>query len=298
MKSLLELAKAGSPNSAGWIECDCPYCKKEGHLRLNLNGSDEESVKGGFICYSCGNKGSVKKLALAYKIKFNEAIFSDTISMSLSDIEHDEYEIKLPKGYKEKVHYEYVLNRVKDKDIVEMADFGGVYSGFYYGYCIFPIKNETGLCGYVGRDTTNNLKIRYLNSKNSSLSKALFKPNVPKKPKNAIMVEGIFDSLSVERAIKNESDFTSYSSFGKKLSESQSIQMVDDGIENLYIMFDEKAKKEAVKFGKENLSLFNNVYISNIWGNKDPGEMNDMEILKTIENSKDIYDYIYGNIKF
>ncbi len=272
---------------SGWVEADCPFCGKDGHFGLFFDVKSGYK-SGGYKCFKCDEKGTLKYLIKYLKIDYSFGELHDEVpDIYYYDIKDNLSTTSIPKEYKNKQHYDYVLNRVKDKDITDMAMFGGVPYGFLKDYCIFPIKDVKDFSknhGFVGRDITGESAIRYFNSKGSKFDKLLYGLKSGE-TKNAILVEGIFDALSVERAVKRYGDVNGYATFGKKISTDQINKLLAIGVENLFFMYDADALKEVMKYSSGSLGKFNSVNVCTFDSHKDPGVMSDREILASIDNS-------------
>lgn len=206
--------RSGKQNEV-WI-C-CPFCVEEGEspdtkFRLGLN------VETGWMgCFNC-KKGSKDEM---YTWRELERVWKTEGLSATSGAKKPEKKvrIRLPKDFEvlvratrkqdywQNMAFEYVHRRgVTEKQIKEKQIGFSMEDDTFEGGCrmayriIFPVRDENEkLVMVVGRDFTGKREPKY---KNSVGDKYVY--NVKKKKKHgAMLVEGIFDSLSAERGVRH-----------------------------------------------------------------------------------------------
>jgi DNA primase len=158
--------------------------------------------------------------------------------------------------------FEYLINRgFTEEDISDVGihcvpyDNVFVYDsnkrlrGNISNRILFPVYGGSNqLVGWIAR-SIDGAEPKYFNAPDSELAKTLW-PFVPSRNNRAIIVEGIIDALAVRKA-----GFSSYATFGKKITYDQVLLLKIWDINSVVFFWDKKdAKKEILK-AVENLKL-------------------------------------------
>lgn len=137
---------------------------------------------------------------------------------------------------------------------------------------------------------------RYLTAPESDLGKTLW-PFVKPHGKHAILVEGIFDCLSVRRI----PGVSAYATFTKKISLDQILKLRAWGVDEITLFWDKRdAKPEMIRAIPELHMNFSKVYVSRMTGwpdNLDAGNMladsrGADKLKEALEDSLDTYDSV------
>jgi len=203
----IEYHKSGDDSE---ISICCPFCLEEGEsedtrFRLGINTQTGQAQ-----CFNCGKKSGG-----------GDYIFNELQRIWESgDLENDhrkktkkkktkrpvlpeDFQIVSPKNkdHWNRKAYEYLRSRGVTKRQIKEKKIGYcVVDGHFHHRIVFPIYWKDKLQGLVGRDFTLKQSPPY---KNSVGSKTLC--NLPETPrKSIVLVEGLFDSLGVERSIRKE----------------------------------------------------------------------------------------------
>lgn len=222
----------------GEYYCDCCFCEDSKH-RLGIN------VETGVMhCFNCDEASGDRSSVYRSRKKTYEKIAAATgiddpfTQSDDEDVEVLEKEAELKKG-KPKVTtqlpkaYEPLWKGVNDalgrkairyltsRDVtmqqIKAHRIGFCGAGRYAYRIVFPVFYRRKCQGFVCRDFTGNAELKYLNSDGD---KGLY--NLPAKNNQkrfAVLVEGVFDVLAVERAKLSKYDVIG--GLGSKLKKSQ-----------------------------------------------------------------------------
>lgn len=183
----------------------CPFCEDNGlehtdEFKLGVNVAD-----GRMHCFRCEANPSVDDLA--EKLELGECEAAQELRKKKKGKKEklvtalpEDFEVLNPsdKGdYWTRQAYKYIHRRnVTDRQIRE-KQIGYSLVGDYKYRIIIPVYYKKKLEGFVGRDFTGRQKPKY---KNSIGDRSIY--NVPQhKGKAAVLVEGVFDALAVERGV-------------------------------------------------------------------------------------------------
>lgn len=202
-----------SETDSSEISICCPFCIDEGEtedtrFRLGIN-----TIHGKAHCFNCNwgsHNNTFEKILEALKIEVEE----DEEEELPKHVKKVKFDGKLPDGFeplyplkRDKTFqqaYFYLINRGVSEQQIKSYNIGFTLVGKYSYRIIFPVYDDHhNLCGFVGRDFTGKQKLRYLNSVGK---KALY-GKIHKNRSIAMIVEGIFDKLAIDRAIKNVDSF-------------------------------------------------------------------------------------------
>ena len=190
------------------IRICCPYCIEEGEqsldtrFRLGINTSS-----GAMHCFNCDKRGYGD-----YTVRELQRIL-DTGDIQLAEEtrrhkKKRRVKILLPEGYELLQHpngtenewntraWRYIRKRGVTQKQIEEKKIGFTIIGDMAYRVIFPVYRHQKLIGLVGRDFTDQMELKYLNSVGN---KAIY--NLPDKThhKSICLSEGVFDALAIER---------------------------------------------------------------------------------------------------
>ena len=202
----IRFKQSGKQNEV-WI-C-CPFCMERGEspdtrFRLGLN-----TETGWFHCFNCGKSSkdemfTWRELERVWKTEGLTATESREPKKKIKIRLPEDFEVLVraskKQDYWQNIAFEYVHRRgVTEKQIKE-KQIGYSMDGPLAYRIVFPVRDENQkLVMLVGRDFTGKREPKY---KNSVGDKYLY--NVQKKKKRGVvLVEGVFDALSVERGVRH-----------------------------------------------------------------------------------------------
>jgi DNA primase len=308
-EDLLGLFSKFKPASRNHIISSCPFCGKDDHFYIN-------TITQLFDCKKCGEDGNIFKLlnylGKLYLIGDFKSIERSRIKL-LGDYDSEEDEKieidtpnrKLPIGFKRVFENDYLKTRKLVKRNFEDNIIGVTnLKPSLKNYIIFSIDEMNGCKGFVSRYTKKipedqkKFILRYRNDKGANFSKLLYGfDKVTNRTKTLILVEGLIDKITLDNFLRLdlEPDIKCVATFGKKISQSQILKMLEAGVENIILIFDYDAIKEMKKFSLE-LYKFFNVEIGYTF-KKDINDSNDFEIGQIFENLKNVRDFNKKTVK-
>ena len=294
---LKELLVNPKKNRTGQYVCDCPFCGKEGHFYINIKTQMWD-------CKKCGEYGNIYKLlshlGKTYLLGGKTIKEDDRISSIKSLLEErteektDDTElptIKMPAGWRvSKKSTDYLLSRgVTAQDCIRYNIGATDLVHKFRNYVLVPIYDDGVVKGYIGRYGAKKVpedKLRYNNSIGTEFAKLLFGYDdiVQYKTYTVILVEGIFDKISVDKVLRLDDDESvkCVCTFGKKISTTQLEKLKTKGVRNVILLYDFDAIKEIKKYGL----LLEQSFVTNIvyTTKKDIDECTQEEALAVFEN--------------
>ena len=257
----------GKNISSGWIGIQCPFCNDHSnHCGINIATNI-------FSCWICGEKGNVFKLIseleqCSYKkAKTIASQFRKDISCSCNTtlllnnrIEHSVQDV-LPKTCQNtlpKIHTNYLLKRnFSPEYLIKKYHIKAVHTiGRYRFRIIAPFFLHSKTITFVARDVTGKSNQRYLTCKNHDciipVKKTLYNIDTVRK-KKVIILEGITDVWRIgDGSVANS---------GLTFTPEQLCMLIDKGVEEAFIIFDEGAENQARKYGETLSTILNKVNI-------------------------------------
>jgi len=307
-EEILSILKAKKSGSKGWYLGDCPYCGKEKHLGIIFGNISS------FVCKKCNTHGTITKLL--YHIGRNDLVskkkvldFDKTLNRKLF-LEKEEFKFaKLqspncypPLGFKRIFSDSYLENRGFSKEIFHNWEIGvSNLLSEYKNYIFFLIKENDEVKGWVGRFRANKKFIDSFNKENKSKGKFILRwrnsesqfdsllfglDEITEETTNVILVEGITSKANIDYLLNlyNREDVKCVCSFGKKITDNQIYKLLSKRIENILLIYDNDATKEAKEYSLI-LEKYFNVEIGFIYmKDKDPGDLNLEECLEIVSN--------------
>lgn len=282
--------------------CTCPFC--EGKASLGFN-----DVKGLWICFKCGEKGSARTLVEKLEGRYTEPeVELSALSDELRLLERDVQQVQshLPEAYLRRFHQPGRIHplwrkRGFDEDVVDRWELG---YDFLTGRLAIPFRDPfTGrLSGIIFRATDGSVP-RYQYPKGFARSRALYGSwkagNV--QTSHAVLVEGSTDTHSVSRVAE-----LPLGQYGSSTSAGQVQLLHRLGITSVTLFFDyDPAGIQATE--KAELALADGFLVDKVvWDKKkycwrrrdlcrcprfhqpDPGGLRVPEITRMLERTKRI----------
>ena len=170
----------------------------------------------------------------------------------------------------------YLKRRGISKCDIERYNIGYCSSGQYSGRVIVPsYDGENQLNYYVGRSyfEDENNKIKAPSTSKDIIGFELFiNWNLP-----IIICEGAFDAISIRRNV--------IPLFGKTISNSLFKKLVNNKVRDIYLILDQDAIKNAIRYAEKLMNYNKNVYLVELDG-KDPNLLGFEKINKLINETK------------
>lgn len=285
----------------GEVYVDCIFCDDQKHrLGINVN----TGVMHCFNCEErCGDKESVtnSKRKTYVKIADNAGI-TEKYTVEKTDKLIDKkakhkkkYQTELPKAYeplwKEVNDREgrralrYTFSRGVTKEQIKHHRIGFCITGRYAFRIIFPIYYAKSLHGFVARDFTGSSELKYLNSDGEKDIYNLRR--VRRRKDKAILVEGVFDVLAVERAKLKKYDVIG--GLGSKLKPSQYRLLSTYNKIVVWAEPDDAGVKGTIKraqaLQKEGVKIYVVIPDQDPELDTDPGAMDEKEIIERIRGA-------------
>ena len=209
-----------SQHDSNEISICCPFCS-ETRYRLGINIRKDIGH-----CFNCNWKSRHVTENLFLILGIEEAdipLDAPTMGEVESDVElrppslPEDFILlcERPKGKLFNKAYQYLHERGVTDWQIEDKKIGVSFLGQYAYRIIFPIYYKNKLKGLVSRDFTGQQEPKYLNTVGE---KPIY--NLPvKRRSKAVLVEGIFDCLAIERVVRENFDVLAL--LGNRLKDSQ-----------------------------------------------------------------------------
>ena len=285
VESVLGKGRSTARNNAAYI---CPFChhsKPKLEIQLHTNEKKENP----WHCWVCGEKGKTL-ISLFKKIKAPSHRIAELNSLIKPGKKQEQgtHVISLPKEFIPlsntpsldkitQIEARHAFKFLKHRGITE-ADIlkynvGFCVEGNFAKRIIVPSFDENGTLNYfVTRTYLLDDPQKYKNppvDKNIIGWEYYINWNTP-----IILVDGIFDALTIKRNV--------IPLFGKTISESLMKKIVGSQVQKIYIALDNDALKEAIKHCEKLLSFGKEVYLVEL-GGKDANEIGFERFLENIE---------------
>lgn len=309
LRSILHIEKE---TRSGQYICTCPWCSKEKHFYINKHTQL-------FDCKKCGVTGSIYKLLkhldktylLGDKsVELTEQIKSIRQLQSESNAEQTIEELpkrNMPPGFRICVANKYLISRGITKKDCKRYHIGETRILFKYrNYILFPIYDNKEIRGFVGRYSNKVVpkdKLRYNNSLDTDFASLLYGYDeiVSGETETVIIVEGIFDKISVDKKLGlwDDNSVKCVCTFGKKISNVQIRKLVAKNIANIVLSWDFDALKEIKSYGIE-LEKYFNVSVAVSRNKKDIDECTQEEVIDVFNNIQPITNFyinVVGKLK-
>jgi DNA primase len=279
------------PTSKGNHSFHCPFCNHH-KPKLEINCQTNEKKENPWHCWVCNTKGkTIKTLFKNLKISGSKSEQLDSVIIpgKREDVIYNP--IQLPEEFisfsnfpklskfqeiiiKQSLHF--LKKRGITKEQIQKYNIGCCLEGEYSNRIIIPSYNIDGKLNYfIARSFENESGRKYKNPsvQNKDIIGLEYFINwgAP-----IILVEGIFDALTIQRNV--------IPLFGKVLSEALMKKLVLSDTEKVYVALDKDAQREALQHCQTLMSFGKEVYLVEMDG-KDANEIGFKNFLNIIENT-------------
>jgi DNA primase len=287
VESVLGKGRSTARNNAAF---NCPFCHhSKPKLEIQLHTNDKKENP--WHCWVCGEKG--KSLSgLFKKIKAPSHKLQELYSLIKPGTKQKEQfqTLSLPKEFislsnthdldkittiESKHAFKFLKTRGITEDDIIKYNIGFCAEGNFNHRIIVPSYDTNGELNYfVTRTYLPDDPQKYKNppvGKNTIGWEYYINWDVP-----IVLVEGIFDALTIKRNV--------IPLFGKTISEELMKKIVGSQVKKVYIALDNDALKEAIKHCEKLMSYGKEVYLVELDG-KDANEIGFEHFLEILENT-------------
>ena len=285
VESVLGKGRSTARNNAAF---KCPFCHHT-KAKLEILIHTNEKKENPWHCWVCGEKGkTISSLFKKIKVPSHKIAELNSLIKPGKKQEQQENILSLPKEFIPlyntpsaskitQIEARHAINFLKKRSVTEndilKYNIGFCAEGNFAKRIIVPSYDGNGILNFFSSRT-------YL-------------PDDPQKYKNPpvnrniigweyyinwnaplILVEGIFDALTIKRNV--------IPLFGKTISEELMKKIVGSQVQKVYIALDNDALKEAIKHCERLLSFGKEVYLVEL-GGKDANEIGFERFLENIE---------------
>lgn len=288
LESILGKSK---PTSKGNHSFHCPFCNHH-KPKLEINLQTNEKKENPWHCWVCNTKGkTIKTLFKALKISGSKSEQLDTIIVPGKREEIVYNQVNLPKEFisfsnlpelnkvqeilvRQALHF--LKKRGISKEQIQKYNIGCCLEGEYANRIIIPSYDADGRLNYFmarSFDQGENRKYKNPSVQNKNIIGLEYFINWEAP---IVLVEGIFDALTIQRNV--------IPLFGKTLSEALMKKLVLSDTEKVYVALDKDAQREALQHCQTLMSFGKEVYLVEMDG-KDANEIGFENFLNIIENT-------------
>jgi hypothetical protein len=284
----------------GEITMCCPFCIENGEsedtkFRLGIN-----VVTGLGHCYNCGWRnastlGIARELCRVFGLTMRRRLAKKEKQVEEDIEETDEApeEVELPEEYEqfssqpepdELIARRYLIDRRVSGFQIKRHKIGFASFGRLQNRIIFPVLGPgMRVYGAVARDFTGKSKVKYLNTPGQKLLWNAFRG-----AEIAILTEGIFDALRVERAFTGDPKYVACSRMGSAITTVQLKQLAGYKTVVIFPDFDVPGIKAIPDLASKCLDfgIQTQVVIPRELDDSDPGQMGQLEILEYVKGAK------------
>jgi DNA primase len=288
IESVLGKSKHTARNN---VAVQCPFCHHS-KLKLEIQIHTNEKKENPWHCWVCGEKGKTL-ISLFKKIKAPSHRIQElnTLIKPGSKVIEVNQTISLPKEFIPlhniesldsitSIEAKHAIKFLKKRKITEIDilkyNIGFCPDGPYDHRIVIPSYDADGNLNYFSTRTyRDDEPKKYINpaiGRNIIGWEYYINWNTP-----LILVEGIFDALTIKRNV--------IPLFGKDISETLMKKIVSSQVQKIYIALDNDALKQAIKHCEKLLSYGKEVYLVEL-GGKDANEIGFENFLNTIEQTQ------------
>lgn len=285
IESVLGKGRSTARNNAAFV---CPFCHHS-KPKLEIQLQTNEKKENPWHCWVCGEKGKTL-LSLFRKVKAPSHRIAELNSLIKPGKKQEQgtHIISLPKEFIPlsntpsldkitQIEARHALKFLKHRNITEADilkyNIGFCVEGNFSKRIVVPSFDENSILNYfVTRTYLSDDPQKYKNppvDKNIIGWEYYINWNAP-----IVLVEGIFDALTIKRNV--------IPLFGKTISEALMKKIVGSQVQKVYIALDNDALKEAIKHCERLLSFGKEVYLVEL-GGKDANEIGFERFLENIE---------------
>ena len=271
----------------------CPFCNHS-KPKLEIQIHTNEKKENPWHCWVCGEKGKTL-ISLFKKVKAPSSKIQELNSLIKPGTKQVEQfqTLALPKEFiplsqinnldsvgkiEAKHAIKFLKNRKITEDDIFKYNIGFCVEGGFNHRIIVPSYDADGNLNYfVTRTYIPDESQKYKNppvGKNTIGWEYYVNWNTP-----IILVEGIFDALTIKRNV--------IPLFGKTISEELMKKIVSSQVQKIYVALDNDALREALKHCEKLMSFGKEVYLVELDG-KDANEIGFENFLNIIENTEPI----------
>jgi len=271
----------------------CPFCNHS-KPKLEIQIHTNEKKENPWHCWVCGEKGKTL-ISLFKKVKAPSSKIQELNSLIKPGTKQVEQfqTLALPKEFislsqthnldsvgriEAKHAIKFLKNRKITEDDIFKYNIGFCAEGGFNHRIIVPSYDADGNLNYfVTRTYIPDESQKYKNppvGKNTIGWEYYINWNTP-----IILVEGIFDALTIKRNV--------IPLFGKTISEELMKKIVSSQVQKIYVALDNDALREALKHCEKLMSFGKEVYLVELDG-KDANEIGFENFLNIIENTEPV----------
>lgn len=262
--------------SSGWVEGSCPFCKKDRKAVLQFNPEGEY-----FHCFRCGMKGS----RLEFEAMTGIILDFDFANYVKKDFMVEEFDFNSEDGvpiYSNEAAFTYL----KKRGALSYA----LLNKWKYTYhkVRIPIMHNNVCVGMMDNNLAANSTLRYIFTTNTKPSSIFFNYDAAKFKSTVVLVEGVYDAISVHNAMPT---MGALGLFGKFLSDNKIRLLSKLNIKEAIILLDSPEKdkdiKKSVKLIAARLGPVVPVSVATL-DHGDPNDASSIEIQKAIYNREGV----------
>lgn len=232
-----------------------------------------------------------RKRLLAFFGEFQYALPSQPTEILESA---EDLEVSLPKEFQplnklkgslQESLFSYFESRGIPSTVVLRSRAGYCTEGKLWGYIIFPIFDERGQVAWWQGRRFKNRTPKFYNPPSQRKGELLYCVNYPKRPKRLILVESIFNVLTLSGA-------SSHSTFvvgllGKTMTDEQKGKIIfcEKWLKELIVALDPDARREAVDIAEQFCNLFPATRIARFPDGQDVNSVGREEAWRIIERA-------------
>jgi len=293
--ALLFLAESvlgkGQSTSKGNFAFKCPFCTHhKNKMEINLRTTSKR--ENFWHCWVCGAKGKTL-LSLFKKIKAPQGKINELnvlIVPSKKEQHIEQGALELPKEFiplykpiedkiaqiEAKHAIKFLKQRGLNQDDIIKYNIGFCKEGKYEGRVIIPSYDEDKKLNYfIARDYKDASPQKYKNPPASAKDVIGFELYI-NWDAPIILVEGIFDALTIKRNV--------IPLFGKVIHGKLMEKLVKSSVNRIYIALDADARRDALKQAEMLMSYGKEIYLVEMEG-KDANEIGFKNFLNTLEQT-------------
>ena len=284
----------GQSTSKGNYAFKCPFCTHHKN-KMEISLRTTEKRENFWHCWVCGAKGKTL-LTLFKKIKAPKSKIDELnilVVPNKKDKTIEQGALTLPKEFisfsdqekfitdriaqiESKHAFKFLSKRgITNEDVIKY-NIGFCKEGPYAERVIIPSYNELGQLNYfiarAYKDSDRKYKNPPVAAKDAIGFELYINWDAP-----IILVEGMFDALTIKRNV--------IPLFGKVLHDKLMKKLVESSVNRIYIALDNDARKDALKQAERLMSYGKEVYLVEMEG-KDANEIGFEQFLNTIEQTQ------------
>lgn len=288
----------GNVTTKGNVSFHCPLCNHQ-KRKLEINIDEQSPNFQNYRCWICKDVRGKKLKSLFTKLKVNFNKINELKFILPSNGSYINYKtdieneiISLPSEFISLINHsnlgldkfnqlsirraiQFLKKRgITQEDIIKY-NIGVCLEGNYNNRIIIPSYDSNGIINYfIARsfiDSDMNYKNPPIKNRNIIGWELYINWDAP-----IILVEGIFDALTVKRNV--------IPLFGKEIKEALMQKLVLSGVKNIYIALDKDAHKDALKYCEILMSYGKQVYLVELDG-KDCNAIGFERFLNIIEDT-------------